>query len=101
MEKSLQPCRHKKTKRKDWVNTSWYEETYIKPTRETLLTKYIVDTVRYGRRAITGKGTVDFPSSVKKKSEKNFGYYAILEIILYFQTKNIFISGMKLFGKRI
>ncbi len=57
----------RKPKEKDWVNTSWYEETYIKPTRETLLTKNIVDTVRYSRRAITGEGTVDFPSSSKKE----------------------------------
>ncbi|MBK7799254.1 MAG: hypothetical protein KA340_09455 [Saprospiraceae bacterium] len=74
----------RKPKEKDWVNTSWYEETYIKPTRETLLTKYIVDTVRYGRRAITGKGTVDFPSSVKKEIREklwilcNIGDYFIL-----------------------
>ena len=57
----------RKPKEKDWINNSWYETTYIKPTRETLLSKNIVDTVRYSRRAITGQGTVDFPSSSKKE----------------------------------
>lgn len=57
----------RKPKAKDWVNNVWYETTYIKPTRETLLTKNIVDTVRYNRRAITGERTVDFPSSSKKE----------------------------------
>lgn len=57
----------RKPKEKDWVNTSWYEETYVKPTRENLLTKNIVDTLKYSRRAITGEGTVDFPSSSKKE----------------------------------
>jgi hypothetical protein len=57
----------RKPEEKDWVNISWYEEAYIKPTRKTILTKNIVDTVRYGRRAITGERTVDFPSSSKKE----------------------------------
>lgn len=57
----------RKPKEKDWINNSWYEKTYIKPTRETLLSKSIVDTVRYSRRAITGQGTVDFPSSSKNE----------------------------------
>jgi hypothetical protein len=57
----------RKPKEKDWISNSWYETTYIKPTRETLLTKNIVDTVRYSRRAITGEGTVEFPSSSKKE----------------------------------
>lgn len=57
----------RKPKEKDWISNSWYETTYIKPTRETLLSKNIVDTVRYSRRAITGQGTVDFPSSSKKE----------------------------------
>jgi hypothetical protein len=61
----------RKPKEKDWVNTSWYEETYIKPTREKLVVKNIIDTVRYGRRAIIGEGTIDFPSSSKKEIREN------------------------------
>lgn len=54
--------------KKDWINNSWYETTYIKPIREILLRKNIVDTVRYSRRAMTAEeGTVDFPSSNKKE----------------------------------
>ena len=52
---------------KDWINNSWYEDTYIKPTRQTLLTKSIVDTAISIRRAITGERTVNFPSSSKKE----------------------------------
>lgn len=76
----------RKPKEKDWINNSWYETTYIKPTRETLRSKSIVDTVRYSRRAITGEGTVDFPSSSKKEIREklwtlgNLGEHFILPI---------------------
>ena len=57
----------RKPKEKDWINNSWYETAYLKPTRETLLSKSIVDTVRYNRRAIKGEETVDFPISSEKE----------------------------------
>ncbi len=72
----------RKPKEKDWINNSWYEDTYIKPTRETLLIKSIVDTVRSNRRAITGERTVDFPSSSKKEIREKL--WALCNISEYF-----------------
>jgi len=76
----------RKPKEKDWINNSWYEETYIKPAREKLLAKNIVDTIRYSRRSIKGEGTIDFPSSSKKEIREklwtlsNIDEYFILPI---------------------
>jgi hypothetical protein len=71
---------------KDWIKSSWYEDNFLKPTREILLNKSIVDTVKNKRRSIVGEGIVDFPSgSTKEIREKiwelcNIDEYFILPI---------------------